>query len=173
MKKILLIAVMTSLAFLQSLSAKEVTTVDYVDVNRYLGTWYDIASYPQWFQKGCTNTRALYQLKHNGDLKVTNSCNKDSVTGKEKVSVGKAKIVDQETNSKLKVSFFGPFYGKYWIIDLDPNYQYAVVSDPKRSTLWILSRTPKMDEEVLAGIFERLKEQEYDLSKLLFTAHSY
>lgn len=153
--------------------AKEVETVDYVEVNRYLGTWYDIASYPQWFQKGCTNTKALYELKHNGDIRVTNTCNKDTTDGKLKKSVGKAKIVDRDTNSKLKVSFFGPFYGKYWIIDLDPNYEFAVVSDPTRSTLWILSRTPKLDPATLEGIFERLKDQEYDLSKLVFTQHNH
>jgi apolipoprotein D and lipocalin family protein len=167
MKKILLLVCILTASL--SSYAKEVETVDFVDVNRYLGTWYDIASYPQWFQKGCTNTKAVYSLKHNGDIKVTNTCNLDTTDGKLKKSVGKAKIVDQTTNSKLKVSFFGPFYGKYWIIDLDEEYQFAVVSDPTRSTLWILSRKPVMDQVTLKGIFERLKEQEYDLSKLVFT----
>ncbi len=146
-------------------------TVDYVDVNRYLGRWYDIASFPQWFQEGCTNTQAVYELKKNGDLKVTNSCNKDTTTGKLKVSVGKAKIVDQQTNSKLKVSFFGPFYGNYWIIDLGENYEYAVVSDPTKETLWILSRTIKLEKSVLDGILARLKTKGFDISKLNFTIH--
>ncbi len=149
-----------------------IETVDYVDVNRYLGRWYDIASYPQWFQEGCTNTQALYELKKNGDLKVTNSCNLDKVDGKLKVSIGKAKIVDKTTNSKLKVSFFGPFYGKYWIIDLGENYEYAVVSDPTQETLWILSRTKKLEQTLLNEILSRLQSKGYDLKKLSYTIHN-
>jgi len=150
----------------ERLNLQPPTTVAKVDLNRYLGKWYDIASFPQWFQKGCTATTAEYSLKDNGEIKVVNSCRKGSLDGKQKVSVGRARVVDKDTNSKLEVSFFGPFWGNYWILDLGENYEYSVVGDPSRDYLWILSRTPQMDGEVYRGIVERLKAQGYELDRL-------
>ncbi len=136
--------------------------VESVDLKRYLGRWYEIASYPMFFQKGCTATTADYLLREDGLIKVVNRCRKGSLEGKQKEAVGRAKVVDDTTNAKLKVSFFGPFWGDYWIIDLDPDYQWAVVGGPKRKYLWILSRTPQMDGALFDEIVSRLPAKGYD-----------
>lgn len=133
--------------------------VPHVDVARYIGRWYEIASFPQRFQKGCTDSRADYRLLDNGKIEVINSCLKD---GKVDAAKGKAWVVDKSTNAKLKVSFFWPFRGDYWIIELGKDYEYAVVSSPNRKYLWILSRTPKMDEVLYGRIVDGLRERGFD-----------
>jgi apolipoprotein D and lipocalin family protein len=115
-----------------------------------------------FFQKGCTATTADYSLREDGLIEVINSCRKKTLDGKLKQAKGKAKVVDPATNAKLKVSFFGPFWGDYWIIDLDPDYQWAVVGGPKRKYLWILSRTPQMDPALYDEIVSRLPAKGYD-----------
>ena len=122
-------------------------TVGRVDLARYAGTWYEIAAIPQRFQKGCVATTATYTLRPDGE---------------EKSAKGRAWVVDPETNARLKVTFFWPFRGDYWIVDLDPEYRWAVVGHPDRTYGWILSRTPAMDEETYQGILGRLREQAYD-----------
>ncbi len=144
----------------------ELKTVPKVDLSRYLGLWYEIARIDQTFQKGCVASTAEYSLKDDGRIKVLNKCRKGTVDGEEKSAEGVAWVVDRETNAKLKVSFFWPFSGKYWIIDLEPEYKWAVVGDPGREYLWILSRSPEMDDETYEGIMKRLKEQLYDISKI-------
>jgi len=146
------------------------TVVDRVELERYLGKWYEIASYPAWFQKGCTGSTAEYSMLPKGKIRVLNRCFKESLDGPIKESRGKGIVVDKETNAKLKVGFFLWFKGNYWIIDLDPDYQWAVVGEPKRKYLWILSRTPTMDETAYAGIISRLKEKHYDPERLQKTA---
>lgn len=141
-------------------------TVAHVDLNRYLGTWYEIASFPQWFQKGCTATTATYSLREDGQIAVLNACRKNSLDGDRDEAHGRAKVVDTATNAKLKVTFFWPFYGDYWVIDLGENYDYAVVGHPTRNYLWILSRKPHMDPAQYDAILARLKAQGYDLSRL-------
>ena len=146
-------------------------TVSSVDLNRYAGTWYEIARYPARFQKKCVrDVRATYTVRSDGKVGVINQC--VQADGKIKTAKGKAKIVDRTTNAKLKVTFFWPFYGDYWIVDLDPEYQYAVVGEPKRKYLWILSRSPEMDPAVYGAILERLKTIGYDPSKLMKTSQS-
>lgn len=140
-----------------------------VDLNRYLGTWYEIATIPQRFQKGCTAVSATYTLRPDGKIKVLNECRKDSLTGKYKAAKGKAWVVDTLTNAKLKVQFFWPFSGAYWIIELDSSYQYAVVGHPDRKYLWILSRSRKMDEPLYIKLMERIKNHGYDLSRIVKT----
>jgi len=137
--------------------------VPQVDLSRYLGTWHEIASFPQYFQKGCTGSRAEYRLRDDGDIEVLNSCLRD---GKTDTAKGKAWVVDKTTNAKLKVSFLWPFRGDYWIIDLGRDYEYAVVSAPSRKYLWILSRTPKMEETTYREIVGRLQDRGFDLAKL-------
>jgi len=144
-------------------------TVSHVDLTRYVGTWYEIASYPQRFQKGCTATAAVYTLREDGMLQVVNRCNRDSLDGRETIARGRARVIDRETNAKLKVTFFWPFWGDYWIIDLDPDYRYAVVGHPGRKYLWILSRTRAMDPLVYSGILARLTAQGYDVGRLQVT----
>jgi apolipoprotein D and lipocalin family protein len=141
-------------------------TVPQVDLSRYVGTWYEIASFPQRFQKGCTGTTANYTLQENGEIRVFNRCRKGSLQGEEDSAEGRARVTDPATNAKLEVTFFWPFWGAYWIIDLDPDYQFAVVGHPGRDYLWILSRTPTMEEEVYEDIIERLRKKRYQVEKL-------
>lgn len=141
-------------------------TVPFVDLNKYAGKWYEIASFPQRFQKGCNCTTATYTLSDKGFVVVENRCNKGSVTGKISYIKGKAFVVKNSGNAKLKVQFFWPFRAKYWIIDLADDYSYAVVSHPNKKYLWILSRTTTLDPTIYNGILNRLKEKGFDLSLL-------
>jgi len=142
--------------------------VPHVDLKRYVGTWHEIARYPHRFQGGCTESSATYTLLENGKIGVLNQCRKGP-DQKLSSAKGKAWVVDKETNAKLKVSFVWPFSGDYWIIDLGENYDYAVVGHPSRKYLWILSRTPQMDEVLYQRILEKLQKQSYDISKLMRT----
>ena len=143
--------------------------VSYVDLNKYLGAWYEIARFPNRFQEGCVGTSAHYTLLQDGKIGVLNQCRKGSLNGEISSAKGKAWVVDKKTNAKIKVSFFWPFSGHYWIIDLGENYEYAVVGHPDRKYLWILSRKPEMDEVTYQLILERLRKQSYDVSKLMKT----
>jgi apolipoprotein D and lipocalin family protein len=154
----------TNVAMSQSLQ-----TVPSVNLEEYAGKWYEIASIPQWFQRGCNCTTAEYTLTDKGYVIIENRCNKDSVNGKQSYIKGKAFVVENSGNAKLEVQFFWPFKGKYWIIDLGDNYRYAVVGHPNRKYLWILSRTPKMDETLYKEILFRIKEKGFDVSKIKFT----
>lgn len=144
-------------------------TVDFVDVNRYMGTWYEIASIPQFFSKGCFCSRAHYSLQKNGEVGVYNSCNKESIEGDLSDVNGKARVTDSKTNSKLKVSFFWPFSGDYWIVGLDKDYRYAVISNKKASSLWILSRTPKLASSDLQAALKIAQENKIPVQKLTYT----
>jgi apolipoprotein D and lipocalin family protein len=158
---------MTACSTLETDSLPPPRVVPYVDIDRYTGVWYEIARYPNRFQKGCSGSRATYALRDDGKLSVLNECYEDSDKGKLRAARGSATVVDTGTNAKLKVTFFWPFSGDYWIIDLGKDYEFAVVGHPERRYLWILSRTRVMDETVYNGILDRLKEQHYDTSKLI------
>jgi apolipoprotein D and lipocalin family protein len=149
----------------------DLQTVAKVDLEKYLGKWYDIASFPQRFQKGCHNTSAVYTLSPKGHIVVENSCNKDSLTGKLSYIKGKAFVVKNSQNTKLKVQFFWPFKGDYWIIDLADDYSYAVVSEPRKKYLWILCRTPQMDAAVYKEILNRLDNKGFEIDKLQQVVH--
>src|SRR5512135_502255 len=141
------------------------SVVQYVDLKRYIGEWYEISRYPNRFQENCVSSKAIYTLLEDGRIGVLNQCNDGSFTGKLRVAKGKAWVVDPVTNAKLKVSFFWPFSGDYWIIELGENYEYAVVGHPKRRYLWILSRTKTLDPDVYSGILDRLEAKHgYDTS---------
>jgi apolipoprotein D and lipocalin family protein len=144
-------------------------TVSNVDLKRYSGTWFEIARYPNRFQKDCYASRAIYRLRDDGFVDVTNVCHEGSLEGPERSVQGKARVVDPVSNAKLEVSFFWPFWGDYWIIDLDPDYRWAVVGHPQRTYLWILARTPTLDRTILAEIRQRLTAQKYDVSRLIMT----
>ena len=145
------------------------TVVAHVDPKKYLGKWYEIARYPHSFEEGCYAVTADYKLLDDGAIQVTNRCRLGSLDGELKEAVGKAYFVDSQSNAKLEVSFFWPFYGDYWIIDLDENYQYAVVSEPDRQYLWILSRTPTMGASLYDQLTAKLKNKGFDLSFLTKT----
>ncbi len=158
-------------SFLMStaMKAQLLQTVPNVDLKKYAGKWYEIASFPQSFQKRCHCTTAEYTPTDKGYIIVENRCNKDSVNGKLSYIKGKAFVVENTGNAKLKVQFFWPFKGDYWIIDLADDYSYAVVSNPNKKYLWILSRTPKIDATKYKQIIIRLQEKGFDLNKLKMT----
>ncbi len=161
--------ILSFLVMCGSLKAQEMQTVANVDLQKYAGKWYEIASFPQRFTKGCNCTTAQYTPTDNGYIIVENRCNKDSVDGKKSYIKGKAFVEKNSGNAKLKVQFFWPFKGKYWIIDLADDYSYAVVSHPNKKYLWILCRTPKMDDKLYDEIIAKLKLQGLDISKLKIT----
>ena len=174
--KILFIATLLTAApvALLGMGAREslppLEVVPQVDLSRYMGTWYEIARFPHRFQEGCVATKATYALREDGKVDVLNECRTESIDGSVRTAKGTARVVDKKSNAKLKVTFFWPFYGDYWIIDLGENYEYAVVGHPGRNYLWILSRTPSMDDALYNQILERLqKEKAYDTSKLIKT----
>jgi apolipoprotein D and lipocalin family protein len=154
------------------LMAQTLETVPSVDLTKYSGKWFEIASYPQPFQKGCTCTTAEYTLSEKGFVIVENKCRKDSINGKVKGIKGKAWVQKNCGNAKLKVQFFWPFRGDYWIIDLAPDYRYAVVSAPNKNYLWILCRKSQMPEEDYTSIIKTLQEKGFNTNKLLKTIHS-
>ena len=145
---------------------KPLEVVDHVDLERYLGTWYEIATIPQRFQKGCVAVTATYSLRSDGKIQVINRCRKETLDGKVKDIEGKAWVVDKATNAKLKVQFFWPFSGAYWIIELDADYQWAVVGHPNRNYLWILSRTPQLDQALYEDLLGRIGNKGYDIARI-------
>jgi len=159
------------LASAESTTRPPLRTVDSVDLSRYSGTWYEIARYPNRFQRDCqSDTTAEYTLRKDGKVQIVNSCRQKD--GKTKTARGTAKIADKTTNAKLRATFFWPFYGDYWVIGLDPNYRYAIVGEPNRKYLWILSRTPEMDASIYEEILEQVRAAGYDPEKLIKTRQS-
>jgi apolipoprotein D and lipocalin family protein len=138
-------------------------TVPSVDLKRYAGEWYEIESFPTWFQSGCEASKAVYTPKPDGTVKVVNTCTR---RGKIASVEGTARVVPGSNNSKLKVRFFGPFEGDYWILELDPAYRWVAVGSPDRRYLWILSRTAQIDPALLGSIRARLAAQGFDVSRL-------
>lgn len=172
-KRVLIAAALMGASFVPlqgCVCANPPETVDFVDVNRYMGVWYEIAKYPFFFERGLVGVTAEYALNEDGTVRVINRGFKESFDGELSEIVGKAKVADKETNAKLTVQF-GPFptgiFGSnYWIIMLGDDYEYAVVSSKCRDTLWILSRTPQMEEAVYNGIVADLAARGFDTSKL-------
>ena len=170
----LLICVGASQASAQQVD-QSVKTIATLDVPRYLGTWYEIAKFPNWFQKKCAgNTKAVYTVKSDGNLRVLNSCK--TAGGETSEAEGAARQIGAKDSPKLEVrfapewlSFLPLVWGDYWVIDLDPQYQVAAVSDPGREYLWVLSRTPQLDPKVYEELLQRLKQQQFDIRKLELT----
>jgi apolipoprotein D and lipocalin family protein len=156
------------LAFAYAEGSSDLTTVPSVDLNRYVGQWYEIARYPNRFQKQCAgDVTATYTAIGDSKIEVLNSCrNKD---GRNEIAKGKARVADPNSKARLRVTFFWPFYGDYWIIGLDPEYRWAVVGEPSRKYLWILSRSPQMDESDYRRAVSIVREKGYDPSKLVLT----
>ena len=151
----------------------QLSTVPYVNVEKYLGTWHEIARLPVFFQLNCYNATATYDLIDEKTIKVTNAC-KTKVFGKRKVAVGKAEVVDTDSNSKLMVSFNSWFSrafpemakGDYWILELGKDYSYVVVGAPSRKFLWFLSRSPKMDKDFVKNLKAKYKKLGFPTHKM-------
>lgn len=138
-------------------------TVSSVDLARYAGDWYEIESFPNWFQRGCAASRAHYATEPDSTIRVVNTCERNGHADRVE---GSARIVPGSGNAKLKVRFFGPFEGDYWILDLDPAYRWALVGHPNRKFLWILAREQKLDADVLAKIRSTATARGFDVKKL-------
>jgi apolipoprotein D and lipocalin family protein len=160
------------LAFLATLLACQtanppLNVVDGVELDRYVGRWYEIASFPQRFQRGCVATTAHYTFRDDGRIRVENECRDGAFDGDLRRAEGVAWVADPSSSqARLKVQFFWPFSGDYWIIELDPEYRYAVVGHPSRDYLWILARTRTMDPADYDALLARIEEHGYDLERL-------
>lgn len=148
------------------------STMSYVDVNRYLGKWYEIGKMPNFFQRNCLTSEANYTRISPTEIGIVNTC--QTRTGETETAQGKGKIVDLNTYAKLTVQFdnwFSKIFpwltrGDYWIIDLDPDYQWVIVGHPTRKYLWILSRDPNMSHVTYNELLSRAQKQGYEISKI-------
>ena len=135
-----------------------------LDVQRYLGKWYEIARYPNWFQRNCAGAvTATYTRREDGKIGVLNECRTRSLDGPVQSIAGKAWVTGEAPDfGKLKVQFFWPFSANYWVVALDPDYQWAIVGEPSRKYLWILARTPSLDDRLYGSLLQRVGELGYD-----------
>ena len=140
-----------------------------VNLDRYLGRWFEIARYEQSFERGCTNVTAEYNLRDDGTIEVLNSCRRPS--GRFRIARGVAKTVSA-SNAKLKVRFFGPFSGDYWILDHADDYSWSIVGEPTGRYLWLLARQADPGAEKVEQLIERAAKMGYDTSMLIATAQS-
>lgn len=143
-------------------------TVKQLDLNRYLGTWYEIARFPHSFEKDLVGVTATYSLKTNGKIKVVNQGYLKTLDGQLKRATGKAKIPDLNEPGKFKVSFFWIFYSDYYVLELDQrNYNWVMLGSSSPRYFWILSRTPRMKDDTYKMLINNAKKRGYDLSKLI------
>jgi apolipoprotein D and lipocalin family protein len=136
-------------------------------LDKYLGTWYEIARMPASFEKDLVNVTATYELRKDGKVDVINQGYKKTKKGKHKIAYGKAKFAGNPDVGHLRVSFFWPFYADYVVVALDSNYQFAMVTSDSHKYLWILSRTPKLDQAILDNLLAKAKELGFDMQKLI------
>ena len=168
MKTTLISALLMGMCMATSAQQINNNTITHFDLNRYLGKWYEIARYDHTFERDLVGTTAEYTLRKDGKIKVLNSGHLDSLDGPYKESIGKAKPNRNGKPGQLRVSFFGPFYGDYYILDLAPDYSYSVVGSSNPKYLWILSRTPKLSSQTTAKILNNLQQRGYNTSKLIW-----
>lgn len=137
-----------------------------VELQRYLGTWFELARYEASFQKDCEAVTAEYALRPDGDVRVVNSCHEGRPDGPVRTAEALAKVVANANGAKLKVSFFGPFFADYWVLDRARDYSWAIVGEPSGKYLWILSRTPKPSPARYDALVRRAAALGYDVSML-------
>jgi len=149
-------------------SGVDKSTVSGVDLNRYLGRWYEVARFDHSFEKGLTGVTATYSLRSDGKIKVLNEGYKNSLDGRHKKAVGKAMIPNPQDLSKLKVSFFLNFYADYLIMELDQvNYQYAMIGSNSDNFIWILNREPKISDSIYNMLVEKAKKRGFAVENLI------
>lgn len=161
----LCVILLSSCKYQDSMIDKSV--VDNFDVDKYLGQWYEIARFDHSFERGMQGVTATYSYREDGKIKVVNNGYKDSLNGVFSEAIGKAKIPNVNEPSKLKVSFFWIFYGDYFVLDIDKDYQWALVGSKSDKYLWILSRTPQIDDSLYSLLLDKLKTRGYDVNKLI------
>lgn len=143
-----------------------------VDLNRYVGLWYEIGRYENGFERGCEAVTAEYAVRDDGLVSVLNTCHQGGVDGPVKKAEARARIVADSRNAKLKVSFFGPFYlGDYWVLDRADDYSWSIVGEPSGRYLWLMNRTAQPSPQTRATIMERTEALGYDLSLVRETRH--
>lgn len=143
-----------------------------VDLNRYVGLWYEIGRYENSFERDCEAVTADYRLQDNGAVQVVNSCRKGGLDGPVKIAKGRAKVVGGSQGAKLKVSFFGPFFGDYWVLDHADDYAWSIVGEPSGRYLWLLSRTADPPATLRDAIHTRVGQLGYNISLIRPTRHS-
>jgi apolipoprotein D and lipocalin family protein len=148
-------------------SMTDKTVVKELDIERFLGKWYEISRFDHSFERGLVGVTAFYSFREDGKLKVVNSGYKGTLKGPKSEAIGKAKIPDPKKPSKLKVSFFWIFYADYFVLELDDQYQWAIIGSSSDNYLWILSRTPQLDESLYNDLLHRITNRGYDVSKLI------
>jgi apolipoprotein D and lipocalin family protein len=153
----------------RSLPKTEFSTVAYVDLARYAGIWYEVARYPQRYERDCVGVTAEYQMRPDGKITVINSCRRGSLDGAMHTMKGLAWVSDRLTNARLKVQFVWPFRSDYWIFDLGRDYEHAAVGDPEDKALWILSRTPQMSDDTYRHLVDTLAADGHNVSRLVRT----
>ena len=146
-------------------------TVERVDLDRYLGRWYEIARYDHSFERDCTAVTATYSKNADGTIKVVNACRKGALNGPEDIAEGSA-TAQNATNTKLSVTFFWPFAGDYWVIGLADDYSWALVGEPSGRYLWILARTPQIDPTLRADLIAKLQAKGYNTNALIWVQQS-
>jgi apolipoprotein D and lipocalin family protein len=146
----------------------DLTTVKQLDLERYMGTWYEIARFDHSFERGMSHVTATYELRPDGKINVTNAGYKD---GKQRTATGKAKQPDPSEPGQLKVAFFLFFYADYFILELDADYQWALIGSSSDKYLWILSRNPVMAKDTLENVLVKARERGYDTSRLIWVDH--
>lgn len=169
MRRALLAAPIALAACATPIPDPPMATVPAVELARYAGTWHEIARYPNAFQdrsRRCEGVTASYALRPDGRIGVTNRCRDAARGGREAVATATAHAVAGSGNAKLRVSFFWPFHGDYWVIGLDPDYRWAVVGEPRRAFLWVLARSPEMAPDDLAAALAAARAQGYDTARL-------
>ena len=144
----------------------------YFELDRYLGTWYEIARYDHRFERGMDGVTATYSLREDGLIKVENKGCKGGLDGKLSTAIGKAKVPNPDQPSKLKVSFFWFFYGDYYVLELDPDYQWALIGSSSDNYLWILSRKAHIRPDLYQELIAKLKARGYDTDKLIRVEHA-
>ncbi|MBT3423598.1 MAG: lipocalin family protein [Bacteroidetes bacterium] len=164
-KALILILILSGCANQKEMINKE--TVKTLELDKYLGTWYEIARFPHSFEKGLVGVTATYSLREDGKIKVVNKGFKNSLEGEESIAIGKAKIPDPAFPARLKVSFFWIFYADYLVMDLDENYEWALIGSKSPNYLWILSRTPQLDEKLYQELLKKLEDRGYNLDQLI------
>lgn len=143
------------------------TTANNFNIEKYLGKWYEIARYDHSFERGLVGVTAHYSYYEDGKIKVVNSGFKKTLNGKKSEVIGKAKIPDKNIPSKIKVSFFWFFYADYFVLELDDNYQWAIVGSNSDKYLWILSRTPQLDNKTYTELLNNITKRGYNATKLI------
>lgn len=163
--------ILTAFLFLHACKAQnkmiDKTVVKTLDIEKYLGDWYEIARFDHSFERGLVGVKASYSLREDGKIKVVNSGYKETLDGEKSESIGKAKIPNPNIPSKLKVSFFWFFYGDYFVLELDKDYNWAVIGSSSDKYLWILSRTPQMNDGLYQQILKGLTQRGYDVNQLI------